>query len=241
MDREEQHLVAEAEVLAALRAALDEPEVHRAALVHSETQFAEIFDSMFAERLTVPAPKTQVGEQTISFFHLTFFEHVVQRARAMLSPDDTSPLAALLSQALGEVPSEETVRELRHRYDRPERTDVIEAPETLGTYVLSAGTQPPVDHSFARLCLLLGAKKVEPGSFIDQLAALVDLLSVLQTKLLLTIQRRLTPTAYAYEDHVPPVACSPCGVIRMASPLVPRGPELAVYLGTPSPSWALAA
>lgn len=57
----------------------------------------------------------------------------------------------------------------------------------------------------------------------DQLAALADLLSVLQAKLLLAIQRRLTPTAYAYDDHVPPVACSPCGVIRMASPLVPRG------------------
>ncbi|MFD9411583.1 hypothetical protein ACFWBN_31805 [Streptomyces sp. NPDC059989] len=78
-------------------------------------------------------------------------------------------------------------------------------------------------------------------SYADQLAALAGLLAVWRADLLAVIQRWLTPLAYQYVDHVPPLSCSPCGVIRMASPEVPRGPQLGLQLEASSPFWVLAA
>ncbi|MFJ4777907.1 hypothetical protein [Streptomyces sp. NPDC088762] len=241
MDRAEQHEFAEEEVLAAFQAAVDDPKVRLAALVNSEPQqFAELFDSLFAERLAVDAPKTRAGGQWNSFHHLSLLEYAARRAKEGLSPA-ASPLAVLLGQALGEVPRVHTVRELHRRYGNPRLTKDHNGSEILGAYVLSAGMRRPTGGSLAEICLLLGMREVLARSFADQLTSLAGLLSVLRADLLLAIQRLLAPSAYEYDHNVPPVACSPCGVIRMASPQVPRGPDLALNLDTPSPSWALAA
>uniref|UniRef100_UPI002F90D8B5 hypothetical protein n=1 Tax=Streptomyces sp. NBC_01001 TaxID=2903713 RepID=UPI002F90D8B5 len=133
-------------------------------------------------------------------------------------------------------------------------------PEVLGAYALAAG-MPAVDEarSFALLgvagedlvCLdeffesktkamPLGVGAPTYAERIAMLAALADMVAVWQADLLAAIQEWLPPS-YEFTDHTPPLACSPCGVIRMASPEVPRGPELDLHLDTCKPFWALAA
>ncbi|RKS96969.1 hypothetical protein BX286_7158 [Streptomyces sp. 3211.6] len=127
-------------------------------------------------------------------------------------------------------------------------------PGIWGAYVLSAGLAPSAAASLPPFRSSTGAygewsDGCSGGSFYEfQLAYLValgravaDLIAVWRADLREALQGWLMPAAYPYADQVPPLACSPCGVIRMASPEIPRGPQVALQLDATSPYWALAA
>ncbi|MGW9373778.1 hypothetical protein ACWGVR_27640 [Streptomyces xanthophaeus] len=125
-----------------------------------------------------------------------------------------------------------------------------DAPEVFGAYALSAGPRPLAvagDDEAAAVVhkaldsILVEAQASGAAAYRRGIEALADLIAVWRDGLLRVIQQRLLPVAYEYADHVPPLACSPCGVIRMASPEVPRGPQLDLHSNTFSPFWVLAA
>ncbi|MGW1771363.1 hypothetical protein [Streptomyces sp. NPDC002104] len=125
-----------------------------------------------------------------------------------------------------------------------------------GAYALSAGLRPLVfddadeitQIAFKALhTILVKAQASGPDAYRHGIEAVADLVAVWRADLLRIIRQRLLPIAYEYADHVPPLASSPCGVIRMASPRVPRGSLRALQLdlagpsGASFPSWVLAA
>ncbi|WP_329391611.1 hypothetical protein OG625_40385 (plasmid) [Streptomyces sp. NBC_01351] len=191
-----------------------------------------------------PGRVTRVGEAWAGQSRLTaLFESI---RRAWVSEGVRDAFAALLSEAFGEVP-EARVDELRWAEYDTQPSKGAGGPEILGAYVLSAGLLPPtvVDvpptSSFGWREREAGPLAISYVAEFADLAALADMVAVWRADLLLVIQRWLSPAAYQYVDHGPPLACSPCGVIRMASPEVPRGPELGLQLDASSPFWALAA
>ncbi|MFE4265404.1 hypothetical protein [Streptomyces sp. NPDC056883] len=181
----------------------------------------------------------------------------LRRFHATAPEPEHDRVAALLVEAFGPIPLSERVAQLRREFRTADLAEKPEPAEVFGAYALSAGLLPPaVDvepvagGTFGELLIghgYLVEPKAQPAArahvdrIVAGLAALANLVTVWRVDLLRDIQQSLSPVAYAYTDHVPPVACSPCGVIRMASPLVPRGPELDLHLDVPSPSWALAA
>ncbi|WP_331723270.1 hypothetical protein [Streptomyces sp. NBC_00105] len=172
--------------------------------------------------------------------------------RGSVPEDARGAFGVLLGEAFGEV-SQARVDELRrpHEYgytyedERPAKG--ASGPEIFGAYVLSAGLlaqtvdDVPPTSSFGWREREAGPLAILHVAEFGDLAALADMIAVWRADLLLAIQRWLSPGAYEYVDHGPPLACSPCGVIRMASPEVPRGPELALQLDASSPFWVLAA
>ncbi|MEU3670787.1 hypothetical protein [Streptomyces virginiae] len=178
------------------------------------------------------------------------------RRRSATAEDARGAFGVLLREAFGEV-SQARVDELRrpheygytytYKYEDERPAKGASGPEIFGAYVLSAGLLaqtvddvPPTssfgwrEHEAGPLAILHVAE-------FGDLAALADMIAVWRADLLLAIQRWLSPAAYEYVDHGPPLACSPCGVIRMASPEIPRGPELGLQLDASSPFWVLAA
>ncbi|MFD9163035.1 hypothetical protein ACFVZ8_13750 [Streptomyces sp. NPDC059558] len=176
------------------------------------------------------------------------------------APSGRSTFAALMREALGTYnPAWERV------FLDPEVPPASNGvpPEVLGAYALSAG-MPSADevrpHDLAELqgedfmCLahvraLLSAFGSKAAAFLpglpvrtcaERIAALAERVAVWRADLLEVIQGLLSPS-YEFTDHSPPAACSPCGVIRMASPEVPRGPQPDLCLDTCNPFWALAA
>ncbi|MFD9306673.1 hypothetical protein ACFWCB_29100 [Streptomyces sp. NPDC060048] len=224
------------------------PVVAEAALLggsYSDDRFVQAFDHALhqGERVEVVEAKTRVG---VVWSHHSFLNHIMDVARKFGGVEprcDRSSVARLLGEALGVVPSVDRVRELRRRYGNTPLVREPDPPQVFGAYVCAAGLRSPVVDapSFAALCQSLGGAAVIARSYADRLAVLAGMLEVWRADLLVVIQRWLSPVAYAYVDHAPPLACSPCGVIRMASPEVPRGPELALQLDAPHPSWAPAA
>ncbi|MEV7174054.1 hypothetical protein AB0O18_30690 [Streptomyces sp. NPDC093224] len=170
------------------------------------------------------------------------------------SQDARGAFGVLLGEAFGEV-SQARVDELRRpheygytcKYEDELPAKGASCPEIFGAYVLSAGLlaqtvdDVPPTSSFGWREREAGPLAILHVAEFGDLAALADMIAVWRADLLLAIQRWLSPAAYEYVDHGPPLACSPCGVIRMASPEVPRGPELGLQLDASSPFWALAA
>ncbi|MFB6523644.1 hypothetical protein [Streptomyces sp. NPDC056401] len=169
-------------------------------------------------------------------------------------------VAAILAEAFGPIALSPRVAQLRREFRTAGLVEKPEPAEVFGAYALSAGLLPPtvdvdpvaggtfgevIGHGY------LVAAKAETAHarverIVSALTALANLVAVWRADLLRVIQQRLLPVAYEYADHVPPLASSPCGVIRMASPRVPRGSLRALQLDTPGPSrvcpsWALAA
>lgn len=173
---------------------------------------------------------------------------VLEALRLGSVPEDVhDAFGVLLGEAFGEV-SQARVDELRWaEYEDERPAKGAGGPEIFGAYVLSAGLlsqtvdDVPPTSSFGWREREAGPLAVFHVAEFGDLAALADMIAVWRADLLLAIQRWLSPAAYEYVDHGPPLACSPCGVIRMASPEVPRGPELGLQLDASSPFWVLAA
>ncbi|MFE2149069.1 hypothetical protein ACFXAO_03405 [Streptomyces lavendulae] len=55
------------------------------------------------------------------------------------------------------------------------------------------------------------------------------------------LDRLLEIGGYEFLAHAPPHDTSPCGVLRMASPEIPRGPQPGLHIDAPLDPWALAA
>lgn len=175
--------------------------------------------------------------------------------RSALVPEtEYDAFERLLDEAFGVVPDPQVVRIMRWRHfykARPEKK--TGAPRVFGAYALSAVGRPPtVEDAFEAVAVVFTAVDaviIEASGRVcyrKRIEALADLVAVWLADLLRVIRRCLMPVAYEYADHVPPVASSPCGVIRMASPEVPRGslraPQLDAHgLREAGCSWALAA
>ncbi|MGW7033013.1 hypothetical protein ACWGFX_38370 [Streptomyces xanthophaeus] len=184
------------------------------------------------------------------------------RAALAVADSDEGAFERLLGEAFGTVPGSAESGRLRWKHSPDVRTwKKSEAPEVYGAYALSAGLRPPAldaadaadaaDEAAEIVAKTLGTVAAEAMAlgwtdYWRGIEALADLVAVWRADLLRVIQCRLLPVAYEYADHVPPLASSPCGVIRMASPEVPRG-SLRVLQLNPHPlsgvhpSWALAA
>ncbi|MFI1652308.1 hypothetical protein ACH4XT_36005 [Streptomyces avidinii] len=188
---------------------------------------------------------TRLGMMWSGQSRLTSLLDALQRGSV---PEDVrDAFGVLLREAFGEV-SKARVDELRWaEYEDERPADGAGGPEIFGTYVLSAGLlaqtvdDVPPTSSFGWREREAGPLAILHVAEFGDLAALADMIAVWRADLLLAIQRWLSPAAYEYVDHGPPLACSPCGVIRMASPEVPRGPELGLQLDASSPFWVLAA
>ncbi|WP_327302988.1 hypothetical protein OG730_04810 [Streptomyces sp. NBC_01298] len=74
-----------------------------------------------------------------------------------------------------------------------------------------------------------------------ELAQLGRKLARLRRQIQRALDRLLGIGSYEFVSHVPPHDTSPCGLLRMASPEIPRGPQLGLHLDAPVHSWALAA
>lgn len=70
---------------------------------------------------------------------------------------------------------------------------------------------------------------------------LVSVARAFRAALFRLLQRLLGLLHYEYADHPPPHAESPCGILRLATPETPRGPELCLHVEAHSALWALAA
>ncbi|MFF9011237.1 hypothetical protein [Streptomyces goshikiensis] len=245
------------------------PAVREAALLEDVDGFGQVFDYMWQQdgRITLVEAKTSAGQLWSNLSHLTYTEESVRKWLSLEPIFDTSPLAMLLGEALGKPLSMGRTRDLRRRYGntRPGAESGGQLPawlvrpkaaasELLGAYVLSAGFLRSADTSLPPFSSSTGAygewsDGCSEGSFYEfQLAylvalgrALADLIAVWRADLREALQGWLMPAAYPYADQVPPLACSPCGVIRLASPEIPRGPQLVLQLDAPSPYWVLAA
>ncbi|MER6391289.1 hypothetical protein ABT236_22830 [Streptomyces sp. NPDC001523] len=118
-------------------------------------------------------------------------------------------------------------------------------PQTFGAYALSAGFEAVprvVDASMAALLQVVPewAQQLVATRLptVEELAALVAIWLADVRELL---QRVLDSTSYEFADHAPPNSSSPCGLLRMAAAEIPRGPQLALQLETPTFTWTLAA
>ncbi|MFE2524765.1 hypothetical protein ACFXEL_11065 [Streptomyces sp. NPDC059382] len=119
------------------------------------------------------------------------------------------------------------------------------APRTFGAYVLSAGFEavPPAADAFMAALLRVVPEWAQQLiatrlPTIEELAAIVAIWLADVRELL---QRVLDSTSYEFADHAPPNSSSPCGLLRMAAAEIPRGPQLALQLETPTFTWTLAA
>ncbi|MFB6523442.1 hypothetical protein [Streptomyces sp. NPDC056401] len=138
----------------------------------------------------------------------------------------------LLGEAFGTAPDPQQAGRLRWKYRNQKSRRKTSAPEVFGAYALSAGLRLPLLNGGGKtadiVCkaldaILAEAKASGPAAYQRGIEALADLVALARADLLRVIQQRLLPVAYEFSDHVPPLASSPCGVIRLASPEVPRG------------------
>ncbi|MER5759810.1 hypothetical protein [Streptomyces sp. NPDC002082] len=168
--------------------------------------------------------------------------HLLEPDWVRLEPDreaqEPGYVERLIRQGLDTVPDSGFCADLLNRF-RPPLEVMSEAPNPFGAYSLSAGFPVPpqivVAAAFEALVDTFNVTQVRTY------AELVELVAVWLIDLSRLLQRLLTSPAYEYTNHVPPHACSPCGVIRMASPEIPRGPQVGLHLDAPVRSWALAA
>lgn len=148
------------------------------------------------------------------------------------------PIEELIRQGLDTVPDSELCDDLRNRRG-PQLDAGCEPPNPFGAYVLSAGflapPQPVWDAHFA------AHEEIFDASTARSFAELAELVTVWLADLRGRLQRLLASPAYGFDTHVSPHACSPCGVIRLAAPEIPRGPQTGLHLDAPAGSWALAA
>ncbi|MFE5717619.1 hypothetical protein [Streptomyces erythrochromogenes] len=148
------------------------------------------------------------------------------------------PIEELIRQGLGTAPDTDLCDDLRNRRF-PQLDAGTESPNLFGTYVLSAGflvpPQPQLDAHFA------ANHDTFDAILARSLAELAELITVWLADLRMLLQRLLASPAYGFNTYVSPHACSPCGVIRLASPEIPRGPQPGLHLDAPAGSWALAA
>ncbi|WKV74154.1 hypothetical protein AW27_023210 [Streptomyces sp. PCS3-D2] len=73
------------------------------------------------------------------------------------------------------------------------------------------------------------------------LARLRRKLARLKRQIQRVLDRLLGGVGYEFVSYVPPHDTSPCGLPRMASPEIPRGPQPGLHLDAPVHPWALAA
>lgn len=74
-----------------------------------------------------------------------------------------------------------------------------------------------------------------------ELARLGRKLARLKRQIQRVLDRLLGVAYYEFVSYVPPHDTSPCGVLRMASPEIPRGPQPGLHIDAPVHPWALAA
>ncbi|MFF7082165.1 hypothetical protein [Streptomyces lavendulae] len=203
------------------------------------------------------AGKVLNGQSRLSVYELLLRDelHKYDFATADYGPGSDF-FAALLREAFGEASSPECLDGFRSYPGAGlSENDGPEPAEVFGAFVLSAGIRPPALADVCSIdalgfafddvvCVEAKASSMPTdrpyAAYVARLAALADMVAVWRADLLARLERWLSPS-YEFTDHVPPVACSPCGVIRMASPEVPRGPQLALHLDTCKPFWVLAA
>lgn len=187
---------------------------------------------------------------------LTRIESDLRAALTVAADPADGAFAKLLGEAFGTIPGPQQISRLLWKNAPDARTwKKSDAPQVYGAYALSAGLRPPALEAVADAefvfkefdtSLLIEVMASDPAGYRRGIEALADEFALWRADLLRVIQQRLLPVAYEYADHVPPVASSPCGVIRMASPEVPRGSLRALQPVVPGPSgasfsWALAA
>ncbi|CAL9652548.1 hypothetical protein SUDANB120_06672 (plasmid) [Streptomyces sp. enrichment culture] len=198
---------------------------------------------------------TRIGVAWNAFSDLKSIRDLILNSIFSADPQfgSADSFADLLGQAFGEIPSRERVQELRWTRSVDSAGRRPASLVVFGAYVLSAGAQPtgvgdarPVD-AFGLTpddIVCFDPQVSDPRSHISplaRLAVLAEAVAVWCVNLLALLQEWLSPAAYECTEHPPPVASSPCGVIRMASPEVPRGPQLDLHLDAVSPYWVLAA
>lgn len=74
-----------------------------------------------------------------------------------------------------------------------------------------------------------------------ELARLGRKIARLRLQIQRALDRLLEIGGYEFLSYVPPHDTSPCGLLRMASPEIPRGPQPGLHLDAPAHPWALAA
>ncbi|MGW6865877.1 hypothetical protein [Streptomyces sp. NPDC054901] len=223
---------------------------------HTQQSPVDQWRSLWARslgRFGIGSKSTSSGALLQRHGRLSRVEYDLRAAVAVDTADGA--FEQLLGEAFGTVPGPQQMGRLRWQHSPRVRTwKKSDAPQVYGAYALSAGLRPAALVALDALDLmaqeldtvLVEAMASDPVGHRRGIEALADEIAVWRADLLRVIQQRLLPVAYEYANHVPPVASSPCGVIRMASPEVPRGSLRAFQPVIPGPSgasfsWALAA
>ncbi|MFE2850396.1 hypothetical protein ACFXJO_04595 [Streptomyces lavendulae] len=171
-------------------------------------------------------------------------ESIASQLRLVTDPNGTvrDPVAEVLVEAFGFSPRQAALDSAALSWHV--RADDVSAAQraslTIGASALSAGMPNPrelLDYVLPGVCIDVKDSSDRRGTWASVAALVVVWLADLSRLL----ERTLNPSSYEYADHAPPNANSPCGVLRLATPQIPRGPQLDLHLDAPAHPWALAA